>query len=157
MREKTFGPGRPIRTTLSRGDAVQTRNPLALCGNDLPVKWGKHLIFLSRKIWFHCGIAKNDHSPKNYAFLAPVIAQISRFRRVLTSYLNRNMQHLTTFKPAFASLAMICSLQLASAQTITTNMMAPPGFVNMNVPGMKLYIVHGHYVLPMDHVHRPDA
>jgi len=96
-------------------------------------------------------------TPKNYAFLAPVIAQISRFRRVLTSYLNRNMQHSTTFKAVFASLAMICSLQLASAQTITTNMMAPPGFVNMNVPGMKMYIVQGNSGLPMDQVHRAEA
>src|SRR5207253_4916877 len=113
--------------------------------------------FFSRKIWSHCVTAKNDHPPMNYDFLAPAITQISRFRRVLTSYPNRKMRRLTTSKPVFACLAVICSLQPACAQTITTNMMAPPGFVNTNVPGMKMYIVQGNSGLPMDQVHRAEA
>src|SRR6266536_2341735 len=60
-------------------------------------------------------------------------------------------------KRILSGLAAIASMQLASAQTITTNMMAPPGFVNTNIPGMKMYIVQGNSALPMDQVSRAEA
>src|SRR5882762_6411614 len=92
--------------------------------------------------------AKNDRPRMNYAFLAPAIAQIPRRRQVPTSYLKRNMQHLTTFKPVFASLTLLASLQLTSAQTIPPSLAAPPGSVNTNVPGFKMRIVQGNSSTP---------
>src|SRR5881396_3767550 len=69
----------------------------------------------------------------------------------------RDMKHSIAPKSVLMSLVVLAGLQLASAQTITTNMMAPPGFVNTSIPGMKMYIVQGNSGLPMDQVHRAEA
>src|SRR5437867_4780512 len=46
-------------------------------------------------------------------------------------------------KKVLSGLAAIASVQLASAQTITANLMAPAGSVNTNAPGFKMRIVQG--------------
>ena len=67
------------------------------------------------------------------------------------------MKYSMVPKTLLSGLVILAGAQLASAQTITANLAAPPGSVNTNIPGMKMRIMQGNSRSPLASVATAEA